>query len=88
VILDEDGEEEGSEHPEEQSHGRDKGKKDELLDTVDISLASQRSEDSTFIPLGWTRKCEVKPYKGSDPEWQEFLKFAYDVDRGVRVRRM
>jgi hypothetical protein len=80
----EDGEEESDKNPQEQSH-ENVG----LPDSIDISLASQRSgEGAFFIPLSWARKCEVKPYRGSDPEWQEFLKFAHDRNRGIKVRRM
>ncbi|KAH0551719.1 hypothetical protein GP486_007063 [Trichoglossum hirsutum] len=84
----EEGEEEGSGHPQEQPRSHAEENKGGVLDPVDISLTSQRSdEDAIFIPLGWTRKCDVKPYKGSDPEWQEFLKLAYDLDRCFKLRR-
>ena len=90
IIGDEeDGEEESNGNPQEQPHDGGKENNVGLPDSIDISLASQMSdEDSFFIPLSWTRKCEVKPYKGSDPEWQEFLKFAHDRNRGIKVRRM
>ncbi|KAI9784816.1 MAG: hypothetical protein M1839_001546 [Geoglossum umbratile] len=85
----EDGEEESTGNPQEQFHGSQKENNIDLPDSIDISLASQRSgEDAFFIPMSWARKCEVKPYRGSDPEWQEFLKFAHDRNRGIRVRRM
>ena len=88
VIIgdEEDDEEESDGNSQEQSHEENNVG---LPDSIDISLASQRSdEDAFFIPLSWTRKCEVKPYRGSDPEWQEFLKFAHDRNRGIKVRRM
>ncbi|KAH0539107.1 hypothetical protein FGG08_004345 [Glutinoglossum americanum] len=87
ILGEEEGEEEGNGLP-QQLHDHDKENEDGLSDIVDISKASHKSdEDPLFIPLGWARRCEVKPYKGSDPEWQEFLKFAHDSERGTRVRR-
>ena len=44
-------------------------------------------EDATFIPLGWARQCPQQPYKGTDPEWQEFVNFSRDEERGAQVRR-
>jgi len=43
-------------------------------------------EDSVFIPLGWARQCPQRFYRGSDPEWQEFVKFANDPKRAEKVR--
>ncbi|KAI9850854.1 MAG: hypothetical protein M1838_004923 [Thelocarpon superellum] len=44
------------------------------------------TEDETFLPLGWARPMPSEPYKGTDPEWQEFVKFSRDRERGARVR--
>ncbi|KAL1311614.1 hypothetical protein AAFC00_001725 [Neodothiora populina] len=42
-------------------------------------------EDSFFIPLTWARKLPRTYYKGSDPEWQEFVKVAKDKPRHGRI---
>ena len=40
-----------------------------------------------FIPFpGTTEQLEPQPYRGSDPEWQEFIKFSKDQAEGKRVR--
>ncbi|KAI9695644.1 MAG: hypothetical protein M1820_008491 [Bogoriella megaspora] len=46
----------------------------------------ESDEDSLFIPLGFAKKKERTYYKGSDPEWQEFLKLARDKTRHQRVQ--
>lgn len=38
-------------------------------------------EDGLFIPVGWPQQQSRTYYKGSDPEWQEFIKFAKDPKR-------
>jgi hypothetical protein len=38
-------------------------------------------EDPIHIPLSWPRRHEGKFYAASDPEWQEFAKFARDHKR-------
>ena len=63
-----------------------------LDDGADLELRDQEREDeeedaSFFIPFpGTTRQLEPKPYRGSDPEWQEFVKFSKDQERAKRVR--
>lgn len=44
-------------------------------------------EDSFFIPLTWARKLPRTYYKGSDPEWQDFVKVAKDQPRHKRINR-
>jgi hypothetical protein len=40
-----------------------------------------------FIPFpGTTKQLKPKPYRGSDPEWQEFIKFSKDQKLAQRVR--
>ena len=40
-----------------------------------------------FIPFpGTTKQLKAKPYRGSDPEWQEFIKFSKDQKLAQRVR--
>lgn len=43
-------------------------------------------EDSTFIPLTWSRKLPRSFYRGSDPEWQEFIRFANDRPRHKKAQ--
>ncbi|KXS98959.1 hypothetical protein AC578_4984 [Pseudocercospora eumusae] len=43
-------------------------------------------EDSLFIPLTWSRKIPRTFYKGSDPEWQEFVKIAKDKERHKKIQ--
>lgn len=45
--------------------------------------------DSIFIPFpGTTKQIQPPPYRGSDPEWQEYIKFSKDPALGKRVRGM
>jgi hypothetical protein len=40
-----------------------------------------------FIPLGlWPKPKQRTYYKGSDPEWEEFVKFAKDAKRNKEAR--
>ena len=49
--------------------------------------ALQEEVEPFFIPFpGTTKEIKPKPYRGSDPEWQEFVKFSKDQDLGKRVR--
>ena len=41
--------------------------------------------DSTFIPLTWSTKLPRTFYRGSDPEWQEFVKVAKDKPRHSKI---
>lgn len=43
-------------------------------------------EDSTFIPMTWATKLPRSFYKGSDPEWQAFVKFAKDKPRQKKIQ--
>ena len=43
-------------------------------------------EDSLFIPMTWSTKMARQWYKGSDPEWQEFIKVAKDKARHKKVQ--
>ncbi|KAJ9648596.1 hypothetical protein H2201_000927 [Coniosporium apollinis] len=45
-------------------------------------------EDSLFIPLTWARQKPRTFYKGSDPEWQEFRRFAQDPKRHRAAQEM
>lgn len=41
--------------------------------------------DSTFIPLTWATKLPRTFYKGSDPEWQEFVKIAQNQPKHKQI---
>lgn len=43
-------------------------------------------EDNTFIPMTWPTKLPRTFYKGSDPEWQEFVKIAKDKPRHKKLQ--
>lgn len=43
-------------------------------------------DDSLFIPMTWSTKMPRQWYKGSDPEWQEFIKVAKDKGRHKKVQ--
>ena len=43
-------------------------------------------EDSTFIPMTWAKKLPRSFYKGSDTEWQEFVKIAKDKPRHKKIQ--
>ena len=43
-------------------------------------------EDSLFIPLTWSKQMPKTFYRGSDPEWQEFVKVAKDKERHRKIQ--
>lgn len=55
-------------------------------DEEDIVVPDEPPEDAWFIPLGWARQCPPVLYKGSDLEWQSFVAFSKDRQRGLSVR--
>ncbi|KAM3086108.1 hypothetical protein ACMFMG_000248 [Clarireedia jacksonii] len=63
---------------------------DAATDAVKHIPASELEEiddKPLFIPFpGTTKQIPVRPYKGSDPEWQEFIKFSKDPELGKSVR--
>lgn len=48
---------------------------------------TEPDEDSIFIPLGFAKRKERSFYRGSDPEWQEFIKLANDQERHKRIQQ-
>lgn len=40
-----------------------------------------------FIPFGWPEEQPRTFYKGSDPEWKEFIKFSKDPKKHKEVQR-
>jgi len=62
---------------------------DETLEDLpdDGEEEGEEEEGSLFIPFpGTTKQLEPKPYRGSDPEWQAFIKFSKDQELVKRVR--
>jgi hypothetical protein len=65
------------------------GKALDSEEELDLPDAPEEDEEegSFFIPFpGTTKQLEPKPYRGSDPEWQEFIKFSKDQALAKRVR--
>jgi hypothetical protein len=59
--------------------------------TLDEETAKEIDEQggSIFIPFpGTIKKIQPPPYRGSDPEWQEYVKFSKDPALGKRIRGM
>ena len=54
------------------------------------TLPAEELEDEVkplFIPFpGTTKQLKPVPYRGSDPEWQEFVKFSKDKKLAQKVR--
>ncbi|KAI4730786.1 hypothetical protein E4T49_01138 [Aureobasidium sp. EXF-10728] len=53
---------------------------------VQISDSEFADENSLFIPLTWAKKLPRSFYKGSDPEWQEFVKVSKDKARHKKIQ--
>ena len=70
-----------SESTQEEKTG-DSEEEDEYL----VDLPDQLPEDAIFIPLWWGKKKPVEYYKGSDPEWKGYVKFAQDKQKVKAVR--
>ncbi|KAI9680064.1 MAG: hypothetical protein M1817_005080 [Caeruleum heppii] len=69
-----------SEADDEAQSKQQTGEKDDTVHGDEVD------ENATFVPLGWVRQRPRQPYKGTDPEWQEFMKFSEDRDRNMRTR--
>ena len=54
----------------------------------DQMVPDEQPEDAIFIPVGWPRQLPRVFYKGSDPEWQSFLKFAGDMGKPPAVKSL
>jgi hypothetical protein len=60
-----------------------------LLDAAEgVELPDEEdAEAKRFIPFPFTiKETQPAPYRGSDPEWQEYMKFSKDLDKGKRIR--
>ncbi|KAF2723235.1 hypothetical protein K431DRAFT_283042 [Polychaeton citri CBS 116435] len=55
------------------------------MDKAGAEVDLYADEDSTFIPMTWAQKRPRTYYKGSDPEWQEFVKVAKDKPRHRKI---
>ncbi|KAH9828752.1 hypothetical protein Tdes44962_MAKER09230 [Teratosphaeria destructans] len=70
-----DGEQQQEEEEEEEEEDEDEDEDDEMV-----------MEGSAFIPMTWGKKMPRTYYKGSDPEWQEFIKVAKNKERHKRIQ--
>ncbi|KAI9840249.1 MAG: hypothetical protein M1837_001832 [Sclerophora amabilis] len=52
----------------------------------DLLTIEGSDDDTVFIPLGLVYKTRQKPYKGSDPEWQEYIRFSQDSQNYKRLQ--
>lgn len=59
----------------------------DFVDAGSFGQEDYAEDDSFFIPLTWAWKLPRTYYKGSDPEWQEFVKVAKDQPRHKRINR-
>lgn len=63
---------------------------DDFDKNLDETMKKELEEEELepfFIPFpGTIRQKTPRPYRGSDPEWQEFIKFSKDPSLGKRVR--
>jgi hypothetical protein len=51
------------------------------------ALPDEEEEKPFFIPFpGTTKVVKPLPYRGSDPEWQEYIKFSKDPNLQKRIR--
>ncbi|KAI9662494.1 MAG: hypothetical protein M1821_008661 [Bathelium mastoideum] len=72
---------------EEASEGE--GQEGDEVDSVqegDIDYM-EPDDDSLFIPLSFAKRKERSYYRGSDPEWQEFIRLANDKPRHQKVHQ-
>lgn len=55
--------------------------------TISDSETPEELEDALFIPFpGTIKQIPQSPYRGSDPEWQEYIKFSKDLELIKKVR--
>lgn len=61
---------------------------DKHLDEATKKELDKAAEETLFIPFpGTTRQVAPKPYKASDPEWKEYVKFSQKPELGNSIRR-
>ena len=69
----------------QQAEGED-GEEEEEEEEEEEGPPFYADEENTFIPLTWSKKMPRTYYRGSDPEWQEFIKIAKDKGRHRKVQ--
>ncbi|KAI9834787.1 MAG: hypothetical protein M1819_002873 [Sarea resinae] len=69
----------------EEAEGDTKDQKDGRVSRRELP-PEVADDDAIFIPFGWARQCPRKFYKGSDPEWQEFIKLANNRQKAQKIR--
>lgn len=53
----------------------------------DLPEEVEEEDPPPCIPfVGTTKQLQLVPYKGTDPEWKEFIKFSKDPQRAKKVR--
>lgn len=60
-------------------------KADDEEDDEDL-VPEEQPDDAWFIPLGLAQQIPQTFYRGDDPEWQSFVKFAKDRERSEHVK--
>jgi hypothetical protein len=76
-----DDEEELAEQEATQEEGEEEDEEDE-----EHGPPFYADDDNTFIPLTWSKKMPRTYYRGSDPEWQEFIRIAKDKPRHRKIQ--
>lgn len=57
------------------------------LEEGDLPETTEEEDLDWFIPFpGTTKELKPQPYRGTDPEWQEFVKFSKDRPLQDKVR--
>ena len=66
------------------------GPLDKAAEEVEKEMTEEElmeADNPFFIPFpGTTKELKPKPYRGTDPEWKEFVKFSKDRQLQARVR--
>lgn len=52
----------------------------------DVNVPNELPENAIFIPLWWGKKRPPEFFKGSDPEWQGYVKFSMDLAKVEDVK--
>ena len=81
-LLDDD----EDKHAAEEVEKEEEGEEGEEGEEEEVEIPETMPEDAIFIPLGLTHQRPQTFYKGSDPEWQSFVKFRRNRDRETKVR--
>jgi hypothetical protein len=71
---------------EQETAQRAEGEEEEDAEEEEDGPPFYADDENTFIPLTWSKKMPRTYYRGSDPEWQEFIKIAKDKGRHRKVQ--